>query len=68
MRAPAAPEDTKTTACNTGGLGLGEWTCRDPAWGVRDLRDLVSAAEAVGFHLEADVPVANNNTALTFRL
>ena len=47
-----------------GGVG----PCRDPAWGVRDLRDLVTAAEAVGFHLEADVPVANNNTALTFRL
>ncbi len=40
---------------------------RDPAWGVRDLGDLSTAAAAVGFALHAVVAMPANNHSLIFR-
>ena len=40
---------------------------RDPAWGVRDVRDLESAAAAVGLHLVEAVAMPANNHTLVFR-
>jgi SAM-dependent methyltransferase len=40
---------------------------RDPAWGVRDARDLEDAASAVGLRLDEVVPMPANNHSLVFR-
>jgi len=40
---------------------------RDPAWGVRDVRDLEVAARAQGLALEEIVPLPANNHVLVFR-
>jgi hypothetical protein len=40
---------------------------RDPAWGVRDVRDLTRLAEEQGFLREAVVPMPANNHCLVFR-
>jgi hypothetical protein len=40
---------------------------RDPAWGIRDLEDVVSAAEGAGFALEEVVPMPANNFSVIFR-
>lgn len=40
---------------------------RDPAWGVRDVRDLEPAAAAVGLHLVEVVAMPANNHTLVFR-
>jgi hypothetical protein len=40
---------------------------RDPAWGVRDLRDLTTAAAAEGLTLRGAVSMPANNHSLLFR-
>jgi len=40
---------------------------RDPAWGVRDLEAVVSAARENGLVFEAQVPMLANNQTLVFR-
>jgi hypothetical protein len=40
---------------------------RDPAWGVRDVRDLKSAADAVGLALVEVIAMPANNHCLLFR-
>ena len=40
---------------------------RDPAWGVRDLEAVTSAAEACGLRLEARIAMPANNLSLIFR-
>jgi SAM-dependent methyltransferase len=40
----------------------------DPAWGVRELRDIERAAAAAGFALERMVPRPANNHLVVFRL
>jgi SAM-dependent methyltransferase len=40
---------------------------QDPAWGVRNLEDVVEAAERQGFGLEQVVPMPANNLSVLFR-
>ena len=40
---------------------------RDPAWGVRDVRDLEQAAAQVGLRLVETIPMPANNHSLVFR-
>ena len=40
---------------------------RDPAWGVRDVGDLSTAAAAAGFMLHAVVAMPANNHSLVYR-
>jgi len=40
---------------------------RDPAWGVRDLEEVVAEAEKNGLRLEEAVPMPANNLSVVFR-
>lgn len=40
---------------------------RDPGWGVRDLKEVVKAAEMEGFELVEKIDMPANNTSLIFR-
>lgn len=40
---------------------------RDPAWGLRDVADVVAAADAEGLHLDRIVEMPANNLSLIFR-
>ena len=40
---------------------------RNPAWGVRDVRDVVAVAQSLGMELVADVPAPSNNTVLVLQ-
>ena len=40
---------------------------RDPAWGVRDLGDVVAVAQAQGLHLTERIAMPANNLSLVFR-
>ena len=40
---------------------------RNSAWGVRDLKDVVKAAENEGLELVSKVEMPANNTSLIFR-
>jgi hypothetical protein len=40
---------------------------RDPSWGVRDLEDVVKAAEDQGLHLVESSEMPANNLILLFR-
>ncbi|MEM5370351.1 DUF938 domain-containing protein [Paraburkholderia azotifigens] len=40
---------------------------RDPAWGVRDMEDVVALADAAGFDLDETVEMPANNFSLVFR-
>jgi SAM-dependent methyltransferase len=44
-----------------------ELRARDPAWGIRDTRDVCAAAADAGFVLERTVPMPANNLSLVFR-
>lgn len=40
---------------------------RNPAWGIRDTRDLLEIAEREGFEAEPPIPMPANNHVLVFR-
>ncbi|TXC83911.1 DUF938 domain-containing protein [Paraburkholderia azotifigens] len=40
---------------------------RDPAWGVRDMEDVVALADAAGFDLDETVEMPANNFSLVFQ-
>ncbi|HWT35143.1 MAG TPA: DUF938 domain-containing protein, partial [Paraburkholderia sp.] len=40
---------------------------RDPAWGVRDMEDVVALADAAGFDHDEPVEMPANNFSLVFR-
>ena len=61
---PFVVDDTPTAPSN---LAFdAELRARDPAWGLRRLADVASAAEAEGLRLRERVPLPANNLLVVF--
>lgn len=59
-------DDQRETASSSRAFDL-DLRSRDPAWGLRSLSDVDTAARREGLHLEAGIAMPDNNLSLVYR-